>query len=300
MRAGDLMRCADLAMYWAKARGKSRVVRYNRAEHGEVVTARVLEEHLPHAVERDEIVVYYQPHVDMHSSRCVGVEALVRWQHPSLGLVAPAEFIPIAERTGQIGLVGAHVLRTACRQMAAWSARWPGFPLRLAVNVAARQLLDRSFTQTVRQALAEAGLAPDRLTLELTESEVIDDQVAVGQLRELAGHGIRISIDDFGTGYTSLASLRAFPVHQIKIDRTFIERPGHARADAMLELVISVGRVLDLETVAEGVETEEQAETLRLAGVGIAQGYRFAHPMTAEQFAGWYAARLARPDISST
>jgi EAL domain-containing protein (putative c-di-GMP-specific phosphodiesterase class I) len=236
--------------------------------------------------------VYYQPHVDLISRECVGAEALVRWQHPTMGLVPPAEFIPIAERTGQIGRLGAHVLRVACRQMADWN-RTSGQSLRLAVNVAPRQLLDGDFPRTVQRALAESGLPAELLTLELTESEIIDKQTSIRQLCELSEMGVRISIDDFGTGYTSLASLRSFPVHQIKIDRSFIETRDTARAKAMLQLIISVGQVLELETVAEGVETEQQRSELVNAGVPLAQGYLFGRPMPAEDFAVWRAALTA-------
>jgi diguanylate cyclase (GGDEF)-like protein len=300
MTATDLMRCADIAMYWAKARGKGRVEQYTPDAHGDVVTSRMMEEHLPYAVSWDELVVHYQPHVDLASQECIGAEALVRWQHPTLGLVPPAAFIPIAEVTGQIGMIGAYVLGVACRQMAEWN-RSTGQPLRLAVNVAARQLLDGDFPQTVQRALAESGLPAKLLTLEPTESEIIDEQNSVRQLCELAELGVRISIDDFGTGYTSLASLRSFPVHQIKIDRSFVETRDTERAKAMLQLIISVGQVLDLETVAEGVETEDQRTALVKAGVPLAQGYLFGRPMPAEDFAAWYAAARStdRPTTSA-
>jgi diguanylate cyclase (GGDEF)-like protein len=289
LTAGDLMRCADIAMYSAKAKGKNRVERFSESSHGEIAELRLLEEHLAHAVERDEIVLHYQPQIDLASDRCVGVEALVRWQHPTLGLLPPVRFVPLAERTGQIIGLGDHVLRTACRQMAAWTSLPGAAELGLAVNVAARQLVDPGFAGAVASALRDGGLPARRLVLELTESEMIDQEVARGQLRAVAELGVRIAIDDFGTGYASLSSLRSFPVHQLKIDRSFLSDGEEERADAMFRLVISVGRILDLETVVEGVERPDRAELLRRTGVPLAQGFLFARPIPEQDFPDWLA-----------
>jgi diguanylate cyclase len=171
--------------------------------------------------------------------------------------------------------------------MAAWAELPEASGLVLAVNVAARQLVDPRFVDAVRAALRDSGLPPHRLTLELTESEQLDKQVAMAQLRAVAELGVRIAIDDFGTGYASLASLRSFPVHQLKIDRSFLADGDDVHADGMFRLVISVGQILELETVAEGVETPQQAAVLRRAGVPLAQGYLFARPMPAEDFPNW-------------
>jgi diguanylate cyclase (GGDEF)-like protein len=289
LTAGDLMRCADIAMYSAKAKGKNRVERFTAANHGEIAQVRLLEEHLAQAVERDEIVLHYQPQIDLSTGLCIGVEALVRWRHPALGLLSPARFIPMAEQTGQIIGLGEHVLRTACQQMARWMELPAAGALRVAVNVAPRQLVDPGFARKVRAALRDSGLPAPRLVLELTESELIDQQVAREQLRAVAELGIRIAIDDFGTGYASLASLRSFPVHQLKIDRSFLVGGEDADADAMFRLVISVGQILELETIVEGVETPAQEALLRGAGVALAQGYRFAWPMPAEDLPDWLA-----------
>jgi diguanylate cyclase (GGDEF)-like protein len=293
LTAGDLMRCADIAMYSAKAKGKNRVERFTESGHGEIAQLRLLEEHLAHAVERGEIVLHYQPHIELRTGRCVGVEALARWQHPSLGLLPPGTFIPLAERTGHIVPLGNHVLASACRQMAAWTRQPGAEQLRIAVNVAPRQLDDPGFADTVRAVLEQTGLPATQLTLEITESELIDERNARTQLHRVAEAGTWHAIDDFGTGYVSLASLRSFPVHQLKIDRSFLAQDEELRADEMFRLVISVGEVLDLEIVAEGVETEQQAAVVRRAGVPLAQGYLFARPMPAAEFASWLSARSA-------
>jgi EAL domain-containing protein (putative c-di-GMP-specific phosphodiesterase class I) len=221
-----------------------------------------------------------------------GVEALARWDHPRLGRVAPLEFIPVAERTGAIEPIGAHVLRVACAAAAEWSAL-PGLDeLRLSVNVSARQLARESLPGIVRSALADSGLPADRLTLELTESELLEGQLAVDQLYEIADLGVRIAIDDFGTGYASLAYLRSLPVHQVKIDRSFVPASEDAPpgADDVARAVLLVGQTLGLETIAEGVELSEQANALESAGVQIAQGYLFARPMAGDEFPAWVAA----------
>jgi diguanylate cyclase (GGDEF)-like protein len=293
LTAGDLMRCADIAMYSAKAKGKNRVERFTESGHGEIAQLRLLEEHLAHAVERGEIVLHYQPHIDLRTGRCAGAEALARWQHPDLGLLPPGTFIPLAERTGHIVALGNHVLASACRQMADWSRRPGADGLRLAVNVAPRQLDDPGFADTVRAVLEDSGLPAAQLTLEITESELIDERNARVQLQRVAEAGVRIAIDDFGTGYASLASLRSFPVHQLKIDRSFLAQGDELRSDEMFRLVISVGEILDLEIVAEGVETEQQAEVVRHAGVPLAQGYLFARPMPAAEVPSWLSGRAA-------
>jgi EAL domain-containing protein (putative c-di-GMP-specific phosphodiesterase class I) len=279
-------------MYTAKDHGKHRFEHFDPAQHGRIARLRTIEEHLPYAVERGEIVVHYQPQVDLHTGRVHGVEALARWDHPRLGRVAPLDFIPVAERSGAIDPIGAHVLRTACAQAAEWSA-FPGLEdLRLSVNVSARQLARESLPAVVRSALADSGLPAARLTLELTESELLEGRLAVEQLVEIADFGVKIAIDDFGTGYASLAYLRSLPVHQVKIDRSFVPAAEDAPpgADDVARAVLLVGQTLGLETVAEGVELSEQADALETAGVRIAQGYLFARPMPSDEFPAWLAA----------
>jgi predicted signal transduction protein with EAL and GGDEF domain len=291
LTAGDLLRCADIAMYSAKAKGKNRVELFTAEAHGGIAQLRLLEEHLAQATDRGEIILHYQPQIDLHTGRCIGVEALARWQHPTRGLLPSSAFIPLAERTGQIVTIGAHVLRMACRQTMAWSQLGGGRGLSVAVNIAPQQVTDPGFVDTVRTALEDSGLPPQQLMLEITESELIDEQRAHRQLEAVAKLGLRIAIDDFGTGYASLASLRSFPVHQLKIDRRFLNESDASRADEMLQLVVSVGKILELETVAVGIEAQQQHDFVRHAGVPVAQGHWFARPMPPEQFPNWFADR---------
>lgn len=287
MTAGDLVRCADIAMYSAKARGKNRVEIFTFERHGDISHHRMLEEHLGEATARGEIVLLYQPLVDLRTGRCAGVEALAYWQHPTLGLVSPADLLPLAERTGQITALGTHILTGACRQMAEWVALWSAGDARIGVNVNARQVLEPGFARAVADILRESGLAADRLTLEVVESEHMDDENARAQLRAVAAMGVRIALDDFGTGYSSLASLRSFPIHQIKIDSSFL-----ASGDlATLKLVISVGELLGTETVVLGLTTAGDADELLPTNVVCGQGDLLGEPMPANEFERWLSAR---------
>jgi len=285
----DLIRCADIAMYSAKARGKSRVEAYTEERYGGIAQVRVLEEHLAKAVGGREIVVHYQPMIDLKTGRCVGAEALARWQHPTLGLLKPASFIPLAERGGYAVELGASVLQAACRQTMAWSELPGAEDLRIAVNIAGGQLVEPGLVQSVVDQLIDSGLPAYRLTLELTESEVLYDETAQAQMSALAEMGVRIALDDFGAGFASLANLHAVPVFQLKIDRGLLVRRDAARADAMVDVIMSVSEYLGLETVAEQVETEEHAEWARRIGIRLAHGHLFAPPMAADEFAAWLA-----------
>jgi EAL domain-containing protein (putative c-di-GMP-specific phosphodiesterase class I) len=249
----------------------------------------VLEEHLAKAVGGREIVVHYQPMVDLKTGRCVGMEALARWQHPTLGLLKPASFIPLAERGGYAVELGASVLQAACRQTMAWSELPGGDALRIAVNVAGGQLVEPGFVQTVVDQLIDSGLPASRLTLELTESEVLYDETAQAQMAALAEMGVRIALDDFGAGFASLANLHAVPVYQLKIDRGLLVRRDGTRAEAMINVIMSVAGYLGLETVAEQIETAEHAEWARKIGIRLAHGHLFAPPMPADQFTAWLA-----------
>src|SRR3712207_2003838 len=235
------------------------------------------------SVERGELRLDYQPFVDLGTNRITGVEALLRWDHPELGVIAPLRFIPIAEQSGLIVEIGAWVLRQACAQAARWDAG-----LEIAVNVSPRQLADPDFADDVRAALAAAGLAPERLCLEVTESAVVADlETASRSLDRLRGLGVRLAIDDFGVGYASLSQLKALPpVDVLKIDRSFVDGVLSGGEDrAIVEAVIQLAASLGLETVGEGVETGEQADALRAMRRVTGQGYHFARPVSAAAIA---------------
>lgn len=293
LEPADLLRRADSAVQAAKDAGKGQIVHFVPGRHGNLTELRMIEEHLPHAASRGEILVYYQPNIDLLTRKCVGVEALARWSHPKLGMVSPGRFIPLAERTGHIASIGAHVLRTACQQVAEWSVL-PGCEnLQISVNVASQQLYDHRLVDLVADTLAKTGLAPNRLTLELTESGTVDNEHAQDQLERLADLGVRISVDDFGTGYASLATLNTISAHQVKIDRSFVSGERSDRGQRMVRLIVASGKILDLEVVAEGVETEQQAEELVRADVQYAQGFLFGRPMPARDFPAWLSGKAA-------
>ncbi len=283
LTADELLRNADVSMYTAKGRGKNRVEVFEAGMHEAALARLALKGDLERALDRREFVLHYQPILDLATSRLVGFEALVRWQHPDRGLVAPMTFIPVAEETGLIVALGAWVLREACRTAAAWPAP-DGRPLGISINVSGRQLQEPGFEQAVRDALAESGLAPDRLTLELTESVVMQDaESAIDVLAQLKATGVRLAIDDFGTGYSSLSYLRRFPIDELKIDRSFVAsmREGPEQAAVVLS-IIKLGETLHLETVAEGIEDATQVTELRSLGAGLGQGYFFARPLPAD------------------
>lgn len=285
LTAGDLLRCADVAMYSAKARGKSRVERFDAERHGEIARHRILEEHLAYAVDRDEIVLYFQPYFDLRTRECTGIEALACWRHPTLGLLRPHEFLPAAERTGRSTSLGTHVLRTACRELAGWLALPGTGALRIGVNVTARQVLDPGFAGTVTEALAEAGLPPERLILEIVESAQLDDPIARAQLGAVTADGVHLAMDEFGTGYISFGSLRSLPISQTKIDRAFMTSP-----EETLRLVVSVAQLLGAEIVVQGVDTAERADAL--PGAISGQGTYLASPMPARDIREWLAVRV--------
>jgi diguanylate cyclase (GGDEF)-like protein len=284
--AADLMRCADIAMYSAKARGKNRVERFFEERHGGIAQVRQFEDHLGDAVRRGEIVVHYQPLVDLKTGHCHSVEALPRWQHPTLGMLLPEIFMPIAERQGQIEELGAHVLRTACQQIMEWAGTETAAHLGLTVNVSTRQLTASGFDDVVRAALTSSGLSPARLTLEFVESDTLGENLGRTQLQAIATLGVRIALDNFSGGLTSLAHLQAMPLHQLKIDRELFVSGDETPSDA-IQLIMSVSQFLRLETVAQGVETPQHAEWARLAGVTLAQGSLFSSALPAPRIVAW-------------
>jgi EAL domain-containing protein (putative c-di-GMP-specific phosphodiesterase class I) len=251
------------------------------------VEQRELLDDLGGALERDELALFYQPIVNMHDGRVVGAEALLRWNHPSRRLVPPSKFIPIAEQSGLILGIGRWVLNSACQQVALWRIRFPALDsFSMAVNVSARQLADSAFVEDLRDALESFSIDPATLTLELTESLMVgDDDVTAVRIREIRELGVRIAIDDFGTGYSSLSYLQQFPVDVIKIDRSFTERmSAEGRNFEVTRSIVELGRSLELEIVAEGIEHEAQVSAFRALGCTHAQGYYFGRPVPADEF----------------
>jgi diguanylate cyclase (GGDEF)-like protein/PAS domain S-box-containing protein len=284
--AETLLRNADRAMYHAKEAGRNNY-QFAAAGSVETLSARLaLERSLHHALEGDQFVVHYQPMIDLASGDVVGAEALVRWNHPEEGLMAPDDFIPIAEECGLIHPIGEWVLRTACAQMAAWTEEGRP-PLRVAVNLSARQFQQRDLLPMIERILSETGYPADMLEIELTESTAMQNaELSLSVMKRLKEMGIRISIDDFGTGYSSLSYLKRFPIDTVKIDQNFVRdlAPG-SNDGAIISAVISMARALRLRVVAEGVETEEQLAFLRRENCEVFQGFLYSKPMSAEEFA---------------
>jgi len=287
----EALRNADVAMYSAKKQGKSTVSAYDSGLHAEALDRLVLRADLQRALRDNELVLHYQPTVELDTGKITGFEALVRWQHPTRGLLAPAFFIPMAEETGMIVKLGTWVLYEACRTAAVLQADWR-HPT-MAVNISVQQLLRPDFVDLVTHALAAAGLAADRLTLEITESVVLHDLAEViPRLTALRQRGARVAIDDFGTGYSSLAYLTELPVDILKVDKSFIDRVASDEQGASLtEAIIRMSHTMNLSTVAEGVEVAEQAAWLRRARCAIGQGYYWSRPVDLDGV----QALLARP-----
>jgi diguanylate cyclase (GGDEF)-like protein len=280
--AAELLRRADVAMYSAKERGKSRYADYHPGLDAGTVEHARLAAQLRLALDRDELFLTYQPIVALPDGRITGVEALIRWRHPQLGLVSPAEFIPVAERTGLIVPIGEWVLRTACRQAAQWLERYGVHaPATMSVNVSARQLLETSFPQLVAAALADAALPAHRLTIEITETAVFGGGQAVDVVIAVHDLGVRIALDDFGTGHSSLGLLRSVPVDVIKADKGFVDGvTGTAEQEAIATSISQIAQALGLHAVAEGVESAAQAQRLHRLGYPLAQGFHFARPLS--------------------
>jgi len=276
-RPEDVVRDADTAMYRAKAAGKSRYEIFDTAMHSRAVALLRLETDLRRAVEREEFVVYYQPIVSLSDDSIQGFEALVRWRHPERGLVAPSEFIPVAEETGLIIPLGRWVLSESCRQMHRLQASSVA-PLSLSVNLSGRQFMQPDLVGQVKQILTETGFDPHRLHLEITESSVIENTETVTEmLLQLRALGIRLSMDDFGTGYSSLSYLHRFPIHTLKIDRSFVS--GGDGENEIVRTIIMLARNMGMDIVAEGVETKEQLAYLKSLKCEYGQGFLFSRPL---------------------
>lgn len=279
----DLSRFADEAMYEAKAAGKNAYRCYSRDLNHALATRLTLLSGMHPALERDEFVLHYQPQLTLDTRQVHSLEALVRWQHPSLGLVPPAQFIGLAEESGFIAILGEHVLRRACAQLAAWRAAGHD-DLSIAVNLSGRQFRDDSLVATVAKALAEAGLPPQFLHLEVTESAVIENlDAAASALRQLGQMGVQIVLDDFGTGHASMLYLKRLPFHKLKIDRQFVSGLEAETGDvAVTTAIVNMARSLGLTVVAEGVETVGQLNALAEIGCEAVQGYYIARPLPAD------------------
>jgi diguanylate cyclase (GGDEF)-like protein len=291
--ASDLVRNADVAMYMAKANGKSGFAVFDPAMHETIRERHELSAELGQAADSDQLRLVYQPIVDLATGRSVGVEALVRWHHPERGLLMPGRFIEIAEETGAILPIGRWVLREACREAGRWvrdGRTQPGWFI--GVNVSAREVQQTGFTEGVRETLAETGLEPTHLVLEITETALLRATPAtIATLDELRQLGVRSVIDDFGTGYFSLSHLRQFPVDVLKIAREFVQdEDDESKSSALAGAIVAMSTSLGILTVAEGIETADQAARMRALGCTYGQGYHFARPMAASEL----VARLAR------
>lgn len=286
--AGTLLKHADTAMYQAKDAGRNSYLFYDEAISAGAPDRPSLQAKLRRAFDQGQLSLYYQPIVELAQQRIVGVEALLRWEHPEIGNVSPVRFIPLAEESGLILPIGEWVLQTACAQVRAWDDA--GLPrLRLAVNISARQFRDRDFAATVRNALDGARFDPQRLDIELTESMIMEDAPHVRpSLDALKDMGVRLSVDDFGTGYSSLSYLRSFPIDTLKIDRAFVRDIGAASDHgAIVAAILAMASSLKVSVIAEGVENDDQLAFLQRHGCGLAQGYLLCPPLPAHALEAW-------------
>ena len=303
-RAEDLVRDADAAMHRAKERGRARYELYDEALRGRALSRLRVENDLRRALERDELVLHYQPLVSLRDRAMVSVEALVRWEHPERGRIAPADFIPVAEENGLIEPIGRWVLEHACRQAAEWCRERPdAAPLTMSVNLSAAQVANRALADTVSTALRVASLDPSILALELTESMLVGDNDELWEtLVALKALGVRLVLDDFGTGYSSLSYLTRLPLDALKVDRSFVDGLGtESRDTAVTEAIVAMSRALSLRVVGEGAETEQQVAELARLGCDLVQGFHFSRPVPAAEITrmlaegpAWLPARVAR------
>jgi diguanylate cyclase (GGDEF)-like protein len=298
--AGQLLRDADIALYQAKTSGKNRYETFDPQMQTDISRRTDLEFDLRSALAGNQYRLVYQPIYDLADLAVVGVEALLRWDHPTRGLISPDEFIPILEQTGHIREVGRWVLQEACQQMATWHAR--GDTLDISVNVSGRQLDDDSVTADVRDALRTSGLSPTNLIIEVTETALMHNVEATAErLRDIKELGVRVAVDDFGTGYSSLAYLRQFPVDCLKIDRAFTSAvTSSPESRALIDTLVQLGKDLGLSTLAEGVETTDEMDILRLANVDQAQGFLMARPLDPASLEAQFLAptRPSAPPVS--
>jgi diguanylate cyclase (GGDEF)-like protein/PAS domain S-box-containing protein len=284
-QASDLLRDADIAMYRAKAKGKSCYEVFDNEMYTQALAQLQIENNLRQALTRKEFQVYYQPIISTKTGKLAGFEALIRWQHPERGFISPAEFIPLAEETGLIVPLGEWILEAVCQQIKLWQEQFPlKVPLKVSVNLSAKQLRGTNFVQKIDQILMKTGLEGCNLQLELTESMLMDDvENLMETLSQLRIRGIHLSIDDFGTGYSSLSYLHRFPVNYLKIDRSFVQGLGdNTESLKITESIVALANNLKIAAIAEGVETKEQLIQLRKLGCEYVQGYLFSPPVPAK------------------
>ena len=285
-QASDLLRDADIAMYRAKAQGRNSYKIFDIAMHTQAVKRLTLETNLRKALKYQEFVPYYQPIVDILSNRLIGFEALVRWQHPTRGLVSPEEFIPMAEETGLVVQIDRWMLQVVCQQLAIWKTKFFNhFPLKISINLSAQDLRQDSLVEDIEQLLAQTGLEGDLITLEITESMLIEDiSKTIDLLTQLKARKIQISIDDFGTGYSSLNYLHRLPADNLKIDRSFVSQMEQGNRNyEVVSTIIALSNQLGLAVIAEGIETPQQLQWLKQLGCEFGQGYLFSQPLSAQE-----------------
>jgi len=281
--ADELLRNADLAMYMAKADGKGRFKVFEPSMRAAVVRRHELKSDLQRATERGDFSVHYQPFHDLSTGRLVATEALVRWNCPERGMMYPDSFISLAEETGLIISIGRYVLQEACRQAAIWQERFPDEPMSMSVNLSPVQFQQPGLVDMVADSLTESGLRPANLILEITEGVMLQDsEFTIGVLSDLRALGVRIAMDDFGTGYSSLSYLRRLPIDILKIAKPFVDGIGEdPGVSAFAQAIVGLGRTLNMQTLAEGIEHPWQARELHALGCELGQGYFFARPMPA-------------------
>jgi diguanylate cyclase (GGDEF)-like protein len=281
-RPEEVLRDADTAMYRAKSGGRSRYEVFDREMHAQAVEQLTMETDLRRAIERKEFELHYQPIINLATGELDGFEALLRWQHPTNGTVMPLDFIPLAEETGLIVVIGQWAIRTACTQMMDWLSRYPQYGhLTMSINLSSRQFAQPDLIEQIDRILTETGCPPQNLKLEITESTVMRDAAQASEMLQLLqSRGISLCIDDFGTGYSSLSYLQKFPVNTLKIDRSFINQlDDDTSCVDLIETIVALSRVLGMSAVAEGIETPEQLELVRRLGSHLAQGFYFSIPV---------------------
>jgi diguanylate cyclase (GGDEF)-like protein len=299
IESGILLRNADASMYSAKEAGRNRYQFYSEDMTARAIERLSLERDLRNAAERGELFLVYQPQIELATGRIIGAEVLMRWRQPQQGLISPLRFIPVAEDSGLILTMGEWALSESCRQARAWQDRRL-LDMCISVNVSAVQFRQTDFVHVVERALKDSGLSPEKLELELTESVVMQGaEPALEKLRQLDALGVKVAIDDFGTGYSSLSYLRQFTVDRLKIDRSFVrDLPGNNDAEAIAAAIVAMGLSLGLRIIAEGVETEAQAEFLQRISCKEGQGYLYAWPMAIDEFEAWIRERQSSMQVN--